>query len=55
VGAINYELPDDLHMRAKAAAAMHGMTLKAFIVAAIEEKLADEPPTPKRATSRKKG
>lgn len=34
---IHYELPDDLHRKAKAAAAMADMTLKDFIVTALEE------------------
>jgi predicted HicB family RNase H-like nuclease len=33
---INYELPDDLHRRAKAAAALRGVTLKDFVIDALE-------------------
>jgi predicted HicB family RNase H-like nuclease len=34
---INYELPDDLHRRAKAAAALRGVTLKDFVIEALEQ------------------
>lgn len=34
--SIKYDLPDDLHRRAKAAAALQGVTLKDFILGAIE-------------------
>lgn len=33
---IHYEVPDDLHRRAKAAAAMEGQTLKDFVIEALE-------------------
>ena len=33
------EVPDDLHRRAKAEAAMEGITLKDFILKALEEYL----------------
>ena len=32
VARIHYEIPDDLHRRVKAAAAMRGMTLKDYLV-----------------------
>lgn len=32
---IHYEIPDDLHRRAKAAAAMKGQTLKDFLTDAL--------------------
>lgn len=48
VARIHYEIPDDLHMRVKAAAAMRGITLKAYVVAALERALEDEPPAPPR-------
>lgn len=35
VARIHYEIPDDLHRRAKAAAAMKGQTLKDFITEAL--------------------
>lgn len=34
---IHYEIDDNLHRRSKAAAAMQGITLKAFIEHALEE------------------
>ena len=33
------DMPDDLHRRAKAAAAMEGITLKELVIKAIEEYL----------------
>lgn len=33
---VHYEIPDDLHRRVKAAAAMRGQTLKDFLIAALE-------------------
>ncbi len=36
VTVLHYDIPDELHRRAKAAAAMQGVTLKAFILTAIE-------------------
>ncbi len=38
VARIHYEIPDDLHRRAKSAAALEGKTLKAFLEEALEEK-----------------
>lgn len=38
---LNYEIPDDLHRKAKAAAALEGITLKAFIERAIAQAVAD--------------
>ena len=32
---IHYEIPDDLHRRVKAAAAMKGQTLMDFVIAAL--------------------
>ena len=37
VARIHIEVPDDLHRRAKAAAAMQGVTLKDFVIQAIED------------------
>ncbi len=34
---IHYEVPDDLHRKAKAAAAMQGVTLKDFVIKALDE------------------
>ena len=50
---VNYEIDDDLHMRVKAAAAMRGMTLKAYVMAALEKALEDEPPPPPRRPAKK--
>lgn len=33
---VHYEIPDELHRRAKAAAAMRGVTLKDFLIDALE-------------------
>jgi predicted HicB family RNase H-like nuclease len=49
VASMNYEVPDDLHRRAKAAAAMEGLSLKAFLIRALEEAVArSEGPAPAR-------
>lgn len=37
VARIHYEIPDDLHRRAKSAAALAGLTLKDFLQQALEE------------------
>lgn len=37
VARIHYEIPDDLHRRAKSAAALAGMTLKDWLLEAIEK------------------
>ena len=37
MAVIHYEIPDDLHRKAKAAAALQGVTLKDFLRAALEE------------------
>lgn len=36
VARIHYEIPDDLHRQVKAEAALRGMTLKDFLIAALE-------------------
>ncbi len=36
VVVINYAIPADLHRRAKSAAALRGVSLKAFLIAALE-------------------
>jgi len=33
---VHYEIPDDLHRRVKAAAALRGETLKDFLIGALE-------------------
>ncbi len=40
VAHMNYEIPDELHRRAKAAAAIQGVSLKDFLIAALEEAVA---------------
>jgi hypothetical protein len=37
MATIHYDLPDDLHRRAKAAAALRGITLKAFLIQALDD------------------
>ena len=37
---INYEIPDELHHRAKALAALEGKTLREFILEALSEAVA---------------
>ncbi len=39
---IHYELPDDLHRRVKAAAAMEGLTLKDYLFQVLEEAVSDQ-------------
>lgn len=34
--SINYELPDDVHQRAKVAAAREGLTLKEWVIRALD-------------------
>lgn len=51
VARIHYEIPDDLHRRIKAAAAMKGQTLKDFLIAALAAAVEAEPP--KGARNRK--
>lgn len=41
---LNVDLPDDLHRRAKAAAALAGLSLKDFVVAAIAVAVKDAEP-----------
>lgn len=44
---INYAIPDDLHRKAKAAAALRGLSLKAFVILALEQLVEEEVPTEK--------
>jgi hypothetical protein len=37
VARIHYEIPDELHREAKAAAAMRGVTLKDYVIDALQE------------------
>jgi predicted HicB family RNase H-like nuclease len=39
VGILNYDIPDDLHRRAKARAAMRGESLKALVLRALEREV----------------
>lgn len=36
VARVHYEIPDDLHRRAKVAAAQQGITLKQFLMDALD-------------------
>lgn len=47
VATIHYEIPDDLHRRAKSAAALAGITLKEWLLQAIEAAV-DESERPRR-------
>lgn len=40
VAIIKYELPDDLHRQAKAAAALKGISLKQYVIDALERAVA---------------
>jgi predicted HicB family RNase H-like nuclease len=40
---MHYDIPDDLHRKVKAAAAMNGQTLKDFIIEALERSLDTKP------------
>ena len=47
--SINYDLPDDLHRAAKVAAARRGVSLKAFVIEALEAAVAaSEKPAARR-------
>lgn len=39
VARIHYEIPDELHRQVKAQAALRGMTLKDYLIAALEASL----------------
>lgn len=41
MGWIHYEIPDDLHRRAKSAAALRDLTLKDFVIASLEAAVAE--------------
>ncbi len=45
---VHYNLNEELHRRAKVAAAQQGITLKAFLEQALEEKLARDEKRKKR-------
>lgn len=42
IAAINYDLPEELHRRAKAAAALRGQSLKDFLIEALEHEVERE-------------
>jgi len=43
VPLIHYEVPDELHRRAKAKAAERGITLKEFVLQALEHEASAKP------------
>jgi len=45
---IHYEIPDDLHRRAKAEAALQGVTLRDFLIEALERAVAEQGTRTKR-------
>jgi predicted HicB family RNase H-like nuclease len=53
VARIHYEIDDDLHRRAKSAAALQGITLKAFLEQALEAATAKAGSTGPRARKAK--
>ncbi len=42
VARIHYEIPDDLHRKAKSTAALEGKTLKQFVIDALEAATRDK-------------
>ena len=48
---IHYEIPDELHRQAKAEAALKGVTLRDFLIQALERAVAEDG---SRTTSRRK-
>jgi predicted HicB family RNase H-like nuclease len=50
VARIHYEIPDDLHRRAKSAAALEGKTLKEFVIDAISSAVEPHTKPPGRAS-----
>lgn len=52
VARIHYEIPDDLHRRAKAAAALQGVTLKDFITSALANAVSHATQDPAAADGR---
>lgn len=51
---IHYEIPAGLHRRAKAEAALRGLTLKDFLIEVLDQAAADQPIAPGRLKSREK-
>jgi len=54
VARIHYEIPEDLHRRVKSAAAMRGLTLKAWVIEALEQALEPKPEPVKQRSGPKK-
>jgi len=51
---IHYEIPAGLHRRAKAEAALRGLTLKDFLIEVLEQAVVDQPTGPGEIKSTKK-
>ena len=47
---IHYEVPDEVHREAKAAAARLGITLREFVIRALERAVRDPEPPAERPT-----
>ena len=43
MAVLHYDIPDELHRKAKSAAALKGQTLKAFLIEALEKATKPEP------------
>jgi predicted HicB family RNase H-like nuclease len=41
VARVHYEIPDDLHRKAKSAAALQGLTLREFVIQALAAAVAE--------------
>ncbi len=56
VARIHYEIPEDLHREVKSVAALQGVTLKAFVIAALQSAVDahHEEPHPKARAPRKR-
>jgi hypothetical protein len=48
VARIHYEIPDDLHRKVKAAAALKGVTLKDFVIEALAASISEKPKRSRR-------
>jgi predicted HicB family RNase H-like nuclease len=45
---IHYEIPDEVHRRAKAEAALRGLTLRDYVIQALEQAIANNSTRAKR-------
>jgi predicted HicB family RNase H-like nuclease len=45
---IHYEIPEDVHRRAKAEAALRGLTLRDYVIQALEQAIANNSTRAKR-------